>query len=75
MEDIDMEVNQRFRYCDYYSLMSYADFRTWVDRNDGSEPDIDRVQADDRKAGEMRLRGSPQDGQRLRWDSAGGLLK
>lgn len=28
------------RYCDYYSFMSHADFMTWLQRNDGSEPGI-----------------------------------
>lgn len=28
------------RYCDYYSFMSLADFMTWIQKNDGSEPGI-----------------------------------
>ena len=28
------------RYCDYYSFMSLADFMTWIQRDDGSEPGI-----------------------------------
>lgn len=37
-------VNQRFRYYDYNSFMSLTDFLAWVDKNDGSEPDISHVQ-------------------------------
>lgn len=36
-------VNQKFRYCDYYSFMSLADSLAWVDKNDGSEPDISHI--------------------------------
>ena len=36
-------VNQKFRYCDYYNFMSLADFLAWVEKNDGSEPDISHV--------------------------------
>ena len=28
------------RYYDYYSFMSLADFMTWIQKNDGSEPGI-----------------------------------
>lgn len=28
------------RYCDNYSFMSLADFMTWIQKNDGSEPGI-----------------------------------
>jgi hypothetical protein len=28
------------RYCDYYSFMSLADFMTWIQKDDGSEPGI-----------------------------------
>ena len=40
----DTSRHQRLRYCDYYSFMSLADFLTWVERNDGSEPDISHEQ-------------------------------
>jgi hypothetical protein len=30
----------RPRYYDYYSFMSLADFMTWIQKNDGSEPGI-----------------------------------
>jgi hypothetical protein len=28
------------RYCDCYSFMSLADFMTWIQKDDGSEPGI-----------------------------------
>ena len=28
------------RYYDYYSFMSLADFMTWIEKDDGSEPGI-----------------------------------
>jgi hypothetical protein len=37
---IETSRHRRFRYCDYYSFMSLADFLAWVEKNDGSEPDI-----------------------------------
>ncbi|CAH0136579.1 hypothetical protein SRABI26_00366 [Arthrobacter sp. Bi26] len=40
----DSNVNQKFRYLVYHSFMSLTDFLAWVERNDGSEPDIWRIQ-------------------------------
>jgi hypothetical protein len=40
---IHSNVYQKFQYCDFYNFMSLADFLAWVERNDGSEPDISRI--------------------------------
>lgn len=37
------QVSAKRQYCDYYSFMSLTDFLAWVERNDGSEPDISHV--------------------------------
>jgi hypothetical protein len=42
-EGLETNLNQELRYCDYYSFVSLADFLAWVDRNDGSEPDISHI--------------------------------
>lgn len=39
----ETHANQKFRYCDYHSFMSLADFLAWVGKNDGSEPDISHI--------------------------------
>jgi len=33
-------MNERVRFCDYYSFMSYADFTAWVATDDESLPEI-----------------------------------
>lgn len=41
---IRSNVNQEFHYYDFYNFMSFADFLAWVERSDGSEPDISHIQ-------------------------------
>lgn len=41
---IHTHVKQKLLYCDFYNFMSLEDFLAWVERNDGSEPDISHIQ-------------------------------
>lgn len=43
MAATDPNVNQKFQYSDDYCFMSLTDFLAWVERNDGTEPDISHV--------------------------------